>query len=229
MAKTVLVTGSNRGIGLGLTKKYAAAGFTTIATCRNPAGSVLPELTKQYDNLSVHSLDVTNETELEELAIALEGQTVDVLLNNAGIQGSDNQGIENMDYDMWQEVLLVNTIAPFRITMKFLPNLKQSSNPKAITISSQMGALTRQSKGMYAYRTSKAAANKVMQVLSLDLADDGIICCPVHPGWVTTEMGGPNADIDLEESVEGLYALIENLTLADSGRFWTWEGTEHAW
>lgn len=92
-----------------------------------------------------------------------------------------------------------------------------------------MGSLSRKSKGSYAYRSSKAAVNKVMQVLSLELEVDGIVVCPVHPGWVRTEMGGEAADISVEESAAGLFKLIDSLTMDQTGRFWTWEGKEHPW
>ena len=92
-----------------------------------------------------------------------------------------------------------------------------------------MGALSRKSTGSYSYRSSKAAANKVMQVLAIELAADGIIVCPVHPGWVRTDMGGDEADLSVAESAAGLVELIDSLTMDHSGRFWTWEGRELSW
>ena len=83
--------------------------------------------------------------------------------------------------------------------------------------------------GMYGYRSSKAAVSKVMQTLAEELAPDGIIVCPVHPGWVRTDMGGPNAQLPVEESAGGLFRLIESLRPEQSGRFWRWDGTEHPW
>ena len=104
-----------------------------------------------------------------------------------------------------------------------------SSNPRIITISSQMGSLNRKNKGAYAYRSSKAAVNKVMQVLATELEPENIIVCPVHPGWVKSDMGGAEADITVAESAAGLVNVINNLTKAQSGRFWTWQGVEHPW
>ena len=107
--------------------------------------------------------------------------------------------------------------------------MEVSSNPRIVTISSQMGALSRESMGMYAYRSSKAAVNKVMQVLALELKPKGITVCPVHPGWVKTDMGGQEADITAEESASGIVGLVQSMTLEQSGTFFTWEGNEHGW
>ena len=102
--------------------------------------------------------------------------------------------------------------------------------PRIVTLSSQMGAFGRElGSGRYAYRSSKTAVSKVMQVLANELRARGVIVCPVHPGWVKTDMGGAAAEISPEESAAGLHRLIEGLTLEQSGRFWTWDGREHVW
>jgi len=128
------------------------------------------------------------------------------------VYGGDRQDLGDMDYEAWRAAIEVNTIAPFRMVSAFRENLARASRPRVITISSQMGALNRKSKGAHAYRSSKAAVNKLMQVLALDLKDDGIIVCPVHPGYVRTD-----------------FTLTESLSMQQSGRFWTWQGDEHPW
>jgi NAD(P)-dependent dehydrogenase (short-subunit alcohol dehydrogenase family) len=156
--------------------------------------------------------------------------TVDVLINNAGIMGGDKQDFSNMDYAAWLHTLNVNTLGPFRLSAALLPNLKQARRPRIVTLSSQMGAFGLQmGTGSYAYRSSKSAVSKVMQVLAVELKGDGIIVIPVHPGWVQTDMGGARAAIPASKSAEGLCKLIDNLTMEHSGRFWKWDGTEHAW
>ncbi|MBX3010197.1 MAG: SDR family NAD(P)-dependent oxidoreductase [Caldilineaceae bacterium] len=105
----------------------------------------------------------------------------------------------------------------------------QATNPRILTISSQMGSLNRKSTGMYAYRSSKAAVNKVMQVLALELQAHGIIVCPLHPGWVQTDMGGTEADITVQASAAGIIEFVRTVTMKQSGRFFTGEGEEHAW
>jgi len=159
----------------------------------------------------------------------VEGTTIDVLINCAGIFSKDPPSADDIDYSSWRQSFEVNTIAPFRIVTTFKKNLQSSKNPRVITLSSQMGALSSKSTGHHAYRSSKAAVNKVMQVLSTEFESDGIVVCPVHPGWVRTDMGGENADLSVEECGAGLVKLINSLTMAHSGRFWTWDGKELSW
>lgn len=227
--ETIVITGANRGIGLGLTRRFLDAGKRVIAACRTPTAARELYALAAGDRLSVQALDVCDAASVAAFADALGIESVDVLINNAGIFGGERQDLESTDYDAWLRTLEVNTIAPFRLTTALLPQLRRSSRPRVITLSSQMGSLGRDSSGYVAYRSSKAAVNKVMQVLALELRGDGIIACPVHPGWVRTDMGGPGADISIEESTTGLVALIESMTMAHSGRFWTWDGREHPW
>lgn len=227
--ETIVISGANRGIGLELTRRFAASGCRVFAGCRNPdQASHLSELAKGAD-IEIRRLDVTSAEDVAALSAELEGQTVDILINNAGIMGGKRQTVSDMDYDAWLQALEVNTVAPFRLAIATRSSLSRSSNPRIATISSQMGSLNRKSKGSFAYRSSKAAVNKVMQVLAAEFEAEGIIVCPIHPGWVRTDMGGPEADISADESADGLFSLIKNLTQEQSGRFWTWKGDEHDW
>jgi NAD(P)-dependent dehydrogenase (short-subunit alcohol dehydrogenase family) len=220
--ETVLVTGANRGIGLELTRRFLDTERRVIATSRDPEHSA--ELCAlSSPDLIVKALDVTDSASISRLRSDLSDHTIDVLVNNAGVFGGDRQGIDDMDHAAWIRTFEVNTIGPFR------PHLLRSDRPRIVALSSQMGSLHRQSVGSHAYRSSKAALNKVMQVLSLELRSAGIVVCPVHPGWVRTEMGGSEADLSVGESAAGLVTLIDSLTLEHSGRFWTWEGKEHPW
>ncbi len=227
--ETVLITGANRGIGLALVKLFIRERYKVIAACRDPNKTGGLSEFFQNENLVVTQLDVADGASVSRLGDALKGQPLDILVNNAGVMGGEYQGIADMDYDAWSHAFQVNTMAPLRITAALLESLKTAKKPRVVTLSSQMGSLNRKSKGSFAYRSSKAAVNKVMQVLSLELEQDGIIACPVHPGWVRTDMGGSSADISVDEAATGLFRLIEGLTAAQSGRFWTWEGLEHPW
>ena len=227
--ETVVITGANRGIGLGLTRRYLEAGKRVVATCRDSSRPGELGTLASHENLRVFQLEVRDADSVSRLSSSLSGETVDVLINNAGVMGSTRQGIDDMDYEAWLEAFEVNTLAPFRLATALRAQLQRSRRPRIVTLSSQMGALALESTGFYAYRSSKAAVNKVMQVMAADLEKDGIIACPVHPGWVRTEMGGAGADISVAESVSGLFDLIETMTMAHSGRFWTWEGNEHPW
>jgi NAD(P)-dependent dehydrogenase (short-subunit alcohol dehydrogenase family) len=230
-AGTVLVTGANRGIGLEFVRQYLERNFRVLAACRTPrAAKHLAELKQSRpDALEVLPLEVTDEQSVTTLAQSLAGKAIDVLINNAGILGGDQQTLESMNYAAWKETFAVNAIAPFRLTVSLLPNLKLSRRPRVITLSSQMGSLQRTTSGYYAYQSSKAALNKVMQGLAVDLRSAGIIVCPVHPGWVQTDMGGAGATLTVEQSVGGLIRVIDRLTASDSGRFFQWDGSEHPW
>lgn len=227
--QTVVITGANRGIGLGLTKRFAAAGWHVVACCRHPQSAAELNTLAASGTVEVVELDVASGPSINALAKHLVNTTIDVLINNAGINPAKPKSVTDLDYDAWRESLEVNAIAPFRISVALHPMLKRSSRPRIITISSQMGSFARNSAGSVAYRTSKSAANKAMQLLALEFQSDKIVVCPVHPGWVRTDMGGASGEISVEESAEGLFSLTERLTMAESGRFWTWDGREHPW
>jgi len=231
MMETVLITGAGRGIGLELTRIFLRKGRRVLATYRGLAvPDPLDELERGANGaLRTLRLEITDGASIAVLREELSGDVVDVLINNAGTSGGDHQSLDDMDYDAWLGAFEVNTLAPFRLAAALRTNLKRSDRPRIVTLSSQMGSLHRKSTGSHAYRSSKAAVNKVMQVLAVELASDGIIVCPVHPGWVRTDMGGPMGEISVNESAAGLVALIESLTPERSGRFWTWEGIEHPW
>lgn len=224
----VVVTGASRGIGLELADQLARRGDHVVATYRDDMGRARLEALG-HPTLTPHPLDVRDGASIERLTRSLNGSVVDVLINNAGIMGPDRHGIEGMDYDAWSSVLSVNVLGPFHVTTALLPSLRRSESPRVITLSSIMGCLHRKSSGHYAYRSSKAAMNKVMQLLANDLAHERIVVCPVNPGWVKTDMGGDDAPLTVGECAEGLIALIDGLTLDHSGRFWQWDGSELAW
>ena len=229
---TVIITGANRGIGLALTKVFLQSGqWEILACCRDPANAhELKRLAKQSnEKIEIFPVDVTNEQSLAAFSSRIRDRKVDVLVNNAGIIGGSHQSAFDMDYDVWLETLKVNTLAPLRMVQATIDNLRLSLQPKIITISSQMGALNRKGRGSYAYSSSKAAVNKVMQILSSDLEQESIIVTMFHPGWVKTDMGGHAAEIPPEESASALFTAITNLKPSDSGRFYNWTGEVHPW
>lgn len=227
--ETVVITGANRGIGLGLVQVFLANNTRVIAACRHPeAAAALRELA-QNSALEILPLDVADEASVANFIASLADKPIDILINNAGTLGGDKQSASDMDYDTWAEAFAINTMAPFRLTVGLLANLKKSSRPRVISVSSQMGSLAGEGTGHYAYRSSKAALNKVMRGLAKELEPDGILVCPIHPGWVKTDMGGANAAISVAQSTEGIYTLIDTLTAAKSGHFLAWDGEELPW
>lgn len=229
---TVIITGANRGIGIELAKRFLLSGeWRIIACCRDPEGAhALKKLAENSNGkVEVYKLDLTNESSIKVFSEKISGRAIDVLLNNAGIMGGNRQSALDMDFDAWAETFKVNTMAPLRMVQASIGNLRQSSNPRIITISSQMGSLNRMGKGSYAYRSSKAAINKVMQVLAAELEQEGIIVTVMHPGWVQTDMGGKDAEISAQTSAEGLFKVITSLKKSDNGRFLQWTGEDHPW
>ena len=230
--QTIVISGANRGIGLELTRRYLQAGARVVAGCRHPdTAQALAQLALAGGKLEIVQLDVGNAASVAALGKVLADQPVDVLVNNAGIMGGEHQALADMDYTAWLRTFEINTIAPFRMASTLLPNLRLAKRARIVTVSSQMGAFAMDGMGVgrYAYCSSKTAVSRTMQIMAEELKADGIIVCPVHPGWVRTDMGGANAEISVEECSGGLFRLIENLTLAQSGRFWRWDGTEHPW
>ena len=225
----VLITGANRGIGLELAKRYAARGDTVLACCRNPSeADALGEISGAIEVLEVQ---VSDGASVAALAETLGGRPVDILINNAGTMGPapERQSVQSMDFEGWAETFEVNTLAPVRVMQALMPNLKASSDPKLVTITSQMGALSLDMPVAYAYCSSKAALNKFMKMAALELGKEGINVCVIHPGWVQTDMGGPNADITPEESAAGIVRTIDGLGADNNGSFWTWNGEVHGW
>ncbi|MBI5114143.1 MAG: SDR family oxidoreductase [Rhodovulum sp.] len=227
---TILVTGASRGIGLGLVDRLAARGDRVLACARDPATPALAELTARHaGRVSAHRLDVGDDASVAALAAALDGQPLDVLINNAGLRGPRRQSALDMDFDGFAQTLAVNTLAPLRVAQALLPNLRAGERPRIVTVSSIMGQLSTAPPGDVAYRASKAAVNKVMQGLAAELRPSGITVVVVHPGWVRTDMGGAGAALTVEQSTRGLVAVIDGLTMAQTGGFFDHDGKSLEW
>lgn len=230
--ETVLITGANRGIGLELAKRYAAGGNRVLACCREPEKAAqLQALASAGKAVTIHGVHVADGASVAAVAKEIGATSIDILINNAGMPGPafQKQSLADMDFEGWAETFAVNTMAPLRMLQAFRANLRAGKNARAITITSQMGAIAWGTPVMYAYCSSKGAVNKVMKMASVELAKDGIAVVLVHPGFVRTDMGGKNADISVEESAAGIMAVIAGASVANTGRFMKWNGEEHAW
>ena len=229
---SVLITGANRGLGLEFARQYLADGWQVYAACRDPSSaSELCRLADASDHkLRILALDVTDPASVKAAAAELDGQAIDLLLNNAGVGGVRGQTIGNIDYEAWAKVLDANTMGPMRVSEAFVDHVARSKRKLIVTLTSGMGSIAdNTSGGSIAYRSSKAAVNMVMRSLAIDLAPRGITCVVVNPGWVQTDMGGPHATITPAESVTMLRRLIETLGPAQSGKFFNYNGREYAW
>jgi NAD(P)-dependent dehydrogenase (short-subunit alcohol dehydrogenase family) len=229
---SALITGANRGLGLEFARQYLGDGWQVYAACRNPASaSELRRLAGNSDDkLRILAMDVTDPASIQAAATELDGEAIDLLLNNAGVIGPRGQAIGNIDYDAWAEVLAVNTMGPMRVSEGFVEHAARSDRKLIVTLTSGMGSIADNSSGgSIVYRSSKAAVNMVMRSLAIDLAPRGITCAVVNPGWVRTEMGGPNATLEPSESISALRRLIATLGPEQSGKFFNHTGREYPW
>jgi len=231
--KTTLITGASRGIGLEFCRQYAADGWRVLACSRLPEkADALNKLAAQYPGLiKVHALDVADHVEIERLAQLLADESIDLLINNAGIYpDSDKSGFGHTDYAEWLQAFRINTMAPLKMAEAFATQIARGKQKTIVTITSMMGSIADNSSGgSYLYRSSKAAVNMVVKSLAIDLKPLGITAAVFHPGWVKTDMGGPNAMISAEQSVSGMRQMISSLTTADSGKFFAYDGQEIPW
>jgi NAD(P)-dependent dehydrogenase (short-subunit alcohol dehydrogenase family) len=229
---SALITGANRGLGLEFARQYLANGWRVYAACRDPGSAFeLRRLAAESDHkLWIMALDVTDHASVKAAAVELEGQAIDLLINNAGIGGARGQTIGNIDYKAWEKIFDVNTMGPMRVSEALVDHVARSDRKLIVTLTSGIGSIAdNTSGGAIAYRSSKAAVNMVMRSLAIDLAPRSITCVVVNPGWVRTDMGGPHATLTPAESVMRLRSLIETLGPAQSGKFFNYNGREYAW
>ncbi len=228
---SVLITGAARGIGLELVRQYAAAGWQVHACARDlNAAPELLRLAQRQGNVCCYPLDVTSDPQIAGLVSALAGEALDLLIHNAGYYGPSGVALGNIQRQVWRQVLEINTLSPLLLTQALLPNLRAGQLKKIAFLSSKVGSIEDNSGGAgYYYRSSKTALNQVVKSLSIDLAGEGIQVLALHPGWVKTAMGGPNALITPQESVTGLRRMIDALDPQRNGRFYDYAGNEIPW
>jgi NAD(P)-dependent dehydrogenase (short-subunit alcohol dehydrogenase family) len=195
-------------------------GDQVIAVCRH-ASPGLSEL----DVRIIGDVDVSSDADVAQLAKSLDGQVVDILINNAGILRSDT--LDTLDYDAMLEQFRVNTLGPLKVTRALLNNLQAGS--KVAIVSSRVGSIEdNQSGNNYGYRVSKAAVNMVGANLKFDLGARDIAVALLHPGLVATDMTGGNG-VSAEHSASGLLQRIDELSMETSGGFWHAEGERLPW
>lgn len=227
-----LITGANRGLGLEFARQYLADGWQVYAACRNPASAfALRRLAEDSGGrLRMLVMDVTDPASIQAAAKKLEDQAIDLLLNNAAIMGPRNQTIGNINYKAWAEVFAINTMGPVRVSEAFVEHVARSGLKLIVTLTSGMGSIAdNTSGGSIVYRSTKAAVNMVVRSLAIDLAPRGIVCAVVNPGWVRTDMGGPNARLEPSESIGALRRVIATLGPEQSGKFFNHTGREYPW
>lgn len=225
--KTILITGANRGLGLAFTRLFLSKGDTVIACCRDI--TTHPDFKLNTTNLLLKSLDVCEPSLIQKLATSVKDFPIDIIINNAGIYH-----VVGYDYtkqsEPWQKLFMTNAIAPYLLAHALKENLTGSKHKKIINISSFMASITLNNDALECpYRASKAALNMVTKNLSHEFSLDHMIVASLDPGWVQTDMGGPNGLQTAEQSTARMADIIEGLTLADSGKFFSFDGRELPW
>lgn len=218
---TVVISGTNRGIGLELTRLYRDRGAQVVALCRRPSAE-LSELGVEI----IEGVDVTDADSVARTAGVLEGRRIDILLHNAGVLNHTRLG--SLDFDSIRTQFEVNAIGPLRLTEALTEHLGRGS--KVAIVTSRMGSIADNgSGGAYGYRMSKAAVNAAGVSLARDLGDRGVSVCLLHPGYVRTEMTGGMGDVAPAHAAKGLMARIDELNIETSGGFWHANGQRLPW
>jgi NAD(P)-dependent dehydrogenase (short-subunit alcohol dehydrogenase family) len=214
---TVLITGANRGIGLEFARQYSADGWDVIATARQSSADL------DALGVTVKTLDLSDADTVAAFSV---DRPLDLFIANAGTNHPMNtDGAENGR--AWQAMMMINAIAPYQLGKALLPSMADGG--KMLAISSGMASIGDNGGGWVPYRTSKAALNMAWSCLALEARSRGIACVLLSPGWVKTRMGGAGAEISSEESVSAMRALIEKLTIDDTGKFMRRNGSELPW
>ena len=207
---TALITGTSRGLGKELARQYAADGWKVIGTERR-------------------DMDMTDVAQIRRFAAQLKGEPIDLLFCNAGITGRKGMSPGSFDFDAWEEILRVNLLGAAAVAEAFLDNVAASQRRVIAMMSSRLGSITESSGMTLPYSTSKAALNMLVKGLAATLAARDIVVVALSPGWVRTDMGGEQAPLSPEQSVQGLRRVISNLSSKDSGKFLSHDGSEILW
>ena len=234
---TVLVTGANRGLGLEFVRQYAADGWNVFATARDTQkAEALKQVASRHPAVFMHELDIADDESVEEFVDELDGKPVDLLIHNSGIYPQKGQKFGEIDYESWRKAMETNLFGPMRLTEELLGNVAASERKQIAAISSSMASLRAVQGGSvsqagvaYQYRTSKTALNMAMSILSKELAPRGISVVMIDPGWVQTDMGGPNAQLTPEQSISGIRKVLAGDPMELSGKFIGYDGVVRPW
>jgi NAD(P)-dependent dehydrogenase (short-subunit alcohol dehydrogenase family) len=225
LLKSVLIIGASRGLGLEFVRQYRKDGWLTLGTCR----SVEQDALLTAVGATALRLDVGDENGFDNLAKALHGTSIDLCIYNAGVIGPENTGAVPCPETEFDAVMRTNVLGALRAIPMVAPSLLKTRGTFAF-ISSRMGSIGLQTTaGRVVYRASKAALNVVVKTASIEWGPKGVTCISLHPGWVKTDMGGADADIEPAVSIAGMRKVIANATPESNGHFFDYTGEELAW
>ncbi len=233
----VFITGTNKGVGLELARAYLQQGHRVLGTCRDVArAEALRALGEAHPGrLSVHPMELTDETSMTALAAALVGQPIDIFINNAGAAiGYSTDASRNvfgaLDAELWMGMFKSNAIGPVLLAQQLYPNILMGTGKKMVFITSKPASIAENTGGaMYMNRTSRTALNQAIKSMSIDLKADGVAVASISPGWVKTDSGGSGALITAETSARGIVDVISSLTIANTALFADYKGELIPW
>ena len=228
-APTVLITGANRGIGFEFVRQYAELDWRVIATCRNPdSAEDLNEFAAKHPNVIVERLDLLDHAGIDALAERYEGQSIDVLLNNAGLmRGPDReQMVGTIDYETFDRFYRINAMGPLKVSEAFYPHVKSSDQKIMAALTTGKGNKGIPVPGFSLYKTSKAALDAIQKEIALRWQRQGVKAVTLLPGRVLThgEPPGSQNAVPIEQSISGMIEVLDGLTMEQTGQTLQWDG-----
>jgi NAD(P)-dependent dehydrogenase (short-subunit alcohol dehydrogenase family) len=230
----VLITGANRGLGLEFARQYSASGWDVVATARHPKQSQELEQLAKSKSVSLQALDVASDESVKHLVEVLDGRPVDLLILNSAIFTRDGNKLGQLNYAGWRESFETNVLGAMRVAEALIENVAASKRKQIVAISTGMGSL--ESLGTtigfgsaYQYRSSKAALNMAMSILAKEVEPQGISVLIFSPGWVQTDMGGPNAVLTPQQSIAGMRKVLDGNPMELTGKFLSYDGSTWPW
>lgn len=237
---TIMISGANKGLGLGFATRFAHDGWRVLASCRNvDAAEDLAALAQGADGrVRIDQLDVTDHESVDRYAAALIDDSIDILFNNAGIQGPQPQNFGDTDYAAWADVIRTNVFGVMKMSEAFIEQVARSDRKMIVNVSSGTSSIANKTavtpaqsgKGeLYLYRSSKTALNMVSRCMAWELEPRGVGVVMLGPGWVRTALGSDKARFSVDESVVNCTPMIQSWSLSDTGKFYLHDGTEVPW
>jgi NAD(P)-dependent dehydrogenase (short-subunit alcohol dehydrogenase family) len=230
MSEHWFISGANRGIGLEVTRQLVARGDRVTAGVRSEEtrDALAARLAPQHARIETKVFDTRDNDAILAAAESIDAP-IDVLVANAGAIGPSPRSVLKMDFAAALDLFNINTLGPLRLARAFLPLLRRAKNPRVALMSSALGSMATVDPSSAVYSATKAALDKFAQCLAIELKPLGVAVVALHPGWVRTDMGGPNAPLSAPESVAGLIATIDGLGLENTGSFLDYRGETVAW
>ncbi|MFK3944092.1 SDR family oxidoreductase [Pseudomonas monteilii] len=225
-SKTALVIGASRGLGLGLVQRLHEQGWNVIATVRDPAkATALHALA----DVRVEALEMNDASQLDALGQRLEGEVLDLLFVNAGVMGPLPQSADTIHLEQVGELFMTNAVSPIRVARRLVDQVRPGTGVVAF-MSSGLGSVASPDAGeICLYKASKAALNSMINSFVVALQRPDLCVLAMHPGWVRTEMGGENAEIDVLTSTQGILAQVEAQAGHGGLRFLDYAGRTLPW